>query len=192
MISSRSAIISRCRWSSSTATRSIDASRAMARLPEAELLALGARAGARARAAHEVGVTHRDLKPSNIMQRAGSGRAVITDFGLSRLPGSVDDAAGSDDAAATAELSLTRSGDLLGTPAYIGAEQLRRSPDVGPAADVYSARPRAVRGGHRTTRLSAKDARRADEGAPRGAARRWRRCGPSCRRSFCASSTTAW
>jgi tetratricopeptide (TPR) repeat protein len=108
------------------------------RFADADLLALALDLARALAAAHEAGVTHRDLKPSNIMQRAGSGRAVITDFGLSRLPGSADDAAGSDSAAVIAELALTRSGDLLGTPAYMAPEQLQRSPDVGPAADVYS------------------------------------------------------
>ncbi|HTQ45364.1 MAG TPA: serine/threonine-protein kinase, partial [Polyangiaceae bacterium] len=36
-------------------------------------------------AAHAAGVTHRDLKPANILLRAESGRAVVTDFGISRL-----------------------------------------------------------------------------------------------------------
>ena len=91
-------------------------------------------------AAHEAGVTHRDLKPSNIMLRSGSGRAVITDFGLSRLPGAGEDAVDSsqEGGAVGEDPSLTRSGDLLGTPTYMAPEQLRRSRDAGPAADVYS------------------------------------------------------
>src|SRR5207248_11788262 len=36
-------------------------------------------------AAHKAGVVHRDLKPANIILRAANGRAVITDFGISRL-----------------------------------------------------------------------------------------------------------
>jgi len=125
------------------------------RLDDAALAALALDLGRALAAAHEAGVTHRDLKPSNIMLRAGSGRAVITDFGLSRLPGADDVDAGADGPGSPGggsagsgspgggspgadETSLTRTGDLLGTPTYMAPEQLQRSRDAGPAADVYS------------------------------------------------------
>ena len=111
------------------------------RLGDAELTALALDLARALAAAHEAGVTHRDLKPSNIMLRAGSGRAVITDFGLSRMPGGADDVDSSGDGAPSSpsdDTMLTRSGDLLGTPTYMAPEQLQRSRDAGPAADVYS------------------------------------------------------
>jgi tetratricopeptide (TPR) repeat protein len=102
-----------------------------------ELLALAVDLARALAAAHEAGVTHRDLKPSNIMLRAGSGRAVITDFGLSRLPGAADDGEGGSDEA-NQEPALTRSGELLGTPTYMAPEQLQKSRGAGPASDVYA------------------------------------------------------
>ena len=87
-------------------------------------------------AAHTAGVTHRDLKPSNIMLRA-SGGVVITDFGLSRMAGFAE--AQLESSADTSDSSdLTRTGELLGTPAFMAPEQLRGAADVGPAADVYA------------------------------------------------------
>ena len=93
-------------------------------------------------AAHRAGVTHRDLKPPNIILRAGTGRAVITDFGVSRLPGA-SEGAGSDGGVAAASsgesaVSLTRSGALLGTPLYMAPEQLLGRRDVGPPADMFA------------------------------------------------------
>jgi serine/threonine-protein kinase len=74
--------------------------------------------------AHERGVLHRDLKPSNILlDRAG--RAHVTDFGLAKQ---ISDAA-----------SLTRTGAVLGTPAYMAPEQAAGARgQVGPPSDVYS------------------------------------------------------
>jgi serine/threonine-protein kinase len=72
--------------------------------------------------AHAQGVLHRDVKPANVLvDRAG--RARLIDFGLARLGAS----------------QLTRTGQLLGTPAYMAPEQAGDSPSRhGPAVDVYS------------------------------------------------------
>ncbi|MEM9644348.1 MAG: serine/threonine-protein kinase, partial [Planctomycetota bacterium] len=69
-------------------------------------------------------VLHRDLKPSNILL-SRDGSVLITDFGLAKqIGGKVD---------------LTRSGMLLGTPAYMSPEQAGgRTSSVGPASDIYS------------------------------------------------------
>lgn len=74
--------------------------------------------------AHQEGILHRDLKPSNILL-APDGSVMITDFGLAKQAG--------------AKVDLTRSGMLMGTPAYMSPEQAGgRTASVGPASDIYS------------------------------------------------------
>jgi serine/threonine protein kinase len=76
--------------------------------------------------AHDHGIVHRDLKPANIMVNK-QGEPVIMDFGLARKR------------RAEGEASLTHSGMLLGSPAYMSPEQIEGDPDsVGPASDQYS------------------------------------------------------
>jgi serine/threonine-protein kinase len=74
--------------------------------------------------AHMRGVLHRDLKPSNILLDE-HGEPHVTDFGLAKQ---VSDAA-----------ELTRSGSVLGTPAYMAPEQAAGARgQIGPRSDVYS------------------------------------------------------
>src|SRR3954454_8687220 len=82
---------------------------------------VGAGSAAALMHAHRAGVVHRDVKPENILVGAGD-EAKLVDFGIARIAG---------------ERSLTATGAVLGTLAYMAPEQadgLR----PGPSADVYS------------------------------------------------------
>src|SRR5258708_3819859 len=94
------------------------------RLPPSQALALLKQAAAGDEHAHAHGIIHRDLKPANILIDA-SGHAYVTDFGLAR-----DMAHDS---------NLTRSGEALGTPAYMAPEQARGQKElIGEATDVHA------------------------------------------------------
>ena len=74
--------------------------------------------------AHQWGVVHRDLKPANVLVD-GDGRIKVIDFGIAR--------------AQSGDGTLTASGDVVGTPAYMSPEQLGGEADrIGPRADVYA------------------------------------------------------
>ena len=74
--------------------------------------------------AHDRGVIHRDLKPGNVLIDA-DGVPRLTDFGLARLAGS--------------NSTLTGTGEILGTPAFMSPEQAGGTPaDVGPATDTWA------------------------------------------------------
>ncbi|QNE18731.1 serine/threonine protein kinase [Kribbella qitaiheensis] len=72
-------------------------------------------------AAHPAGVLHRDVKPSNVLLAEG-GRVVLTDFGIATLEG---------------DPSLTQSGTLVGSPAYIAPERVQAR-GAGPESDLWS------------------------------------------------------
>jgi serine/threonine protein kinase len=84
--------------------------------------------------AHGQGVIHRDVKPSNVLVPNRSGgrgrvggiqiwdRAKLTDFGVAHVIGGA---------------TLTRTGDVVGTLAYMAPEQADGR-EVGPEADLYS------------------------------------------------------
>ena len=109
--------------------------------------------------AHQKGILHRDLKPQNIFLRrdpardpksdaptmpagtpmaAGEVHALLLDFGLAKLAESdlVAHAEGSQ--GRKSMQSLTRTGEIFGTPAYMPPEQTHGAKDVDARADIYS------------------------------------------------------
>jgi serine/threonine-protein kinase len=80
-------------------------------------------------AAHEKGIVHRDLKPDNVFLvavRSARPMVKLLDFGIAKLMGTED-----------TRLERTRTGNLLGTPAYIAPEQARGE-TIDQRVDVYS------------------------------------------------------
>jgi hypothetical protein len=76
--------------------------------------------------AHGRGIVHRDIKPDNILIERGSGRAMVTDFGIARPTAS----------AATSK-QLTLEGQLIGTAAFMSPEQGAGEPVDG-RSDLYA------------------------------------------------------
>ena len=74
--------------------------------------------------AHEAGIVHRDIKPHNIMI-TNNGQTKVTDFGIARALGG------------DAEATMTQTGMVIGTAAYLSPEQAQGNP-VDARSDVYS------------------------------------------------------
>ncbi|MCA9163045.1 MAG: protein kinase, partial [Planctomycetales bacterium] len=76
--------------------------------------------------AHSRGIVHRDLKPGNVLVDESDGRLILTDFGLAKSTADVD-------------ATITQTGILMGTPAYMSPEQASGLAAAGgPATDIYS------------------------------------------------------
>jgi serine/threonine-protein kinase len=81
--------------------------------------------------AHALGIVHRDLKPANLfLARRGDGTTIVKllDFGISKTLPKGDDA----------ELSMTKTRALMGSPLYMAPEQMRSTKRVDHRADIWS------------------------------------------------------
>ncbi len=91
-------------------------------LPPLEAARIGLQMAQGLAAAHAQGLVHRDVKPANVLFENATDQVKITDFGLARA---VDD------------VSLTQSGVITGTPAFMSPEQARGEP-VDHRTDLFS------------------------------------------------------
>ena len=90
-------------------------------LAPTEAARIGAQIAAALVAAHAAGIVHRDVKPANVLL-GEDGTVKITDFGISR---------------ATGDVTVTATGMLAGTPAYL-APEVAKGEQPTSAADVFS------------------------------------------------------
>lgn len=91
------------------------------RLPHEVALAAALQVLRGLEAAHKAGLIHRDLKPANLML-SSDGFVKITDFGIARLADRAD---------------VTKTGELIGSPAYMSPEQIDGKP-VDARTDLFS------------------------------------------------------
>jgi eukaryotic-like serine/threonine-protein kinase len=90
-------------------------------LDPARAMGIIAQAAAGLQAAHAAGVVHRDIKPGNLLV-GHHDQVKITDFGVAQLAGAA---------------RVTRTGALVGTPAYLAPERAAGGPAT-PAGDLYA------------------------------------------------------
>lgn len=90
-------------------------------LPETLVLGMGVRLARALAHAHGQGIVHRDIKPANVRVDLTHDVVKLGDFGVARL----------------ADAARTRTGLMLGTPAYMAPEVLAGG-DAGPPADIHA------------------------------------------------------
>ena len=94
--------------------------RQVGRLPDGQAATIGVAVASGLLAAHAAGITHRDVKPGNVLI-CDDGRIKLTDFGIAR---------------STGEQTMTATGLLLGSPAYI-APEVANGVAAGPISDAW-------------------------------------------------------
>ncbi|SFN88663.1 Protein kinase domain-containing protein [Actinomadura madurae] len=90
-------------------------------LPPGRVATIGRQIAGALRAAHAIGILHRDVKPANVLVADGD-RAVLTDFGIAQMAG---------------DATLTGTGLLIGSPAYMSPERVNGEPAI-PASDLWA------------------------------------------------------
>lgn len=91
-------------------------------LPPERVIEIGVQLLQALDAVHQAGIIHRDIKPENVVVLR-SGEVKLTDFGVVWMQN---------------EATLTRTGGMLGSPAYMSPEQILARP-VDPRSDQFSA-----------------------------------------------------
>ena len=100
---------------------------AKGRLAVREAVSIAAQIARALEVAHRAGVVHRDLKPDNIMFDE-SGVPKLADLGIAKFSGAGDKAV----------TTVTQTGVIMGTPAYMSPEQMIDSHQVDARSDIYS------------------------------------------------------
>lgn len=90
-------------------------------LPEQQVISIIAQTALALDAAHREGLVHRDIKPGNLLI-SPDGQVKITDFGIARVANQV---------------SLTQTGQVMGTVQYLAPEQATGKP-ASASGDIYS------------------------------------------------------
>jgi eukaryotic-like serine/threonine-protein kinase len=98
-----------------------DVIRDVGRLTDGQAATVGVAVASALRAAHAAGITHRDVKPANVLIGVDGG-IKLTDFGVAR---------------SSAEPTITGTGMILGSAAYLAPEVATGTP-VGPLSDAWS------------------------------------------------------
>ena len=97
------------------------------------VLDIARQAGSALAAAHAAGIVHRDLKPENLFlvpdtSAPGGEKVKVLDFGIAKIK----------HGSSSGGTVKTRTGIIMGSPAYMSPEQCKDSADVDLRSDVYS------------------------------------------------------
>lgn len=105
----------------------------LTRLPVLSALHIASEVAAALAVAHSRGIVHRDLKPDNIflaLVPGGKERVKVLDFGVAKILTPPD--------GSMVTVVRTKTGSIVGTPAYMSPEQCRGAERVRDRSDVYS------------------------------------------------------